>query len=214
MVRSVTERSEIQSEEDTSVEDDSDRSLEEEESSGLKKKSSPTAGRSKPKNGLALTKKSTLKSPLKSSTAIDSSDESDDNVKLSFYLPKLPIEKRRKAVLKCLPDANRMKRKKGVETNVGSPFSSEIFVEVSSKLYIVIQKLLLQKSKPKFVDENDSDDESDDVTQSKKKQLSPRQSSGDSSEVPSDESDAEPKQSILEKKRSSMVDATVIKEYQ
>ena len=62
------------------------------------------------------------------------------------------------------------------------------------------------------MDENDSDVESDDVTPPKKKQISPRQAAGDSSEVSSDESDAEPKQLILPKKRSPMLDATVIME--
>ena len=58
MVRSVTERSAIQCEQDSSDEDDPDRSVEEEKSSGLNKKSSSVAGSSKQKNRLDLKKKS------------------------------------------------------------------------------------------------------------------------------------------------------------
>ena len=89
---SGTERIAIQSEGDTR---DEDHSEEEEESSGPILKSSAKASSSKTKNGLIPNKKSTLKITPKTSTAVDSSDESDsdDNTKLSVYRTKLPAKK-------------------------------------------------------------------------------------------------------------------------
>lgn len=115
---SGTERIAIQSEGDTS---DEDQSEEEEESSGPILKSSAKASCSKTKNGLVLNKKSTLKITPKTSTAVVSSDESDDNMTLSVYREKLLIEKRQQAILKCVPDAKRMIRKNRAETDVSFP---------------------------------------------------------------------------------------------
>jgi len=111
---SLTEHSKIQSEEESDSSEEED-----EESIGLKKKSSARASSSKTKNGLSLTKKkSTSKIPSKTSRPIDSSEVSDDNVKLSFYLPKFLTGKNHREIPKCLPDAKGMKRKKGAEIDV------------------------------------------------------------------------------------------------
>jgi len=115
---SGTERIAIQSEGDTS---DEDHSEEKEESSGPILKSSAKTSSSKTKNGLVLTKKSTLKITPKTSIAVVSSDESDDNMTLSAYRTKLLIEKRRQAILKCVPDAKGMIRNNRAETNVSFP---------------------------------------------------------------------------------------------
>lgn len=114
VAQSVIKRSEIQREEDTSDEDELDTSAEEdEESSGLSKESSSVVSNSKTKNGIIPQKKSILKSPPLTSTAVDSSDESDsdDNTKLSAYLAKSSADK-------SLPASRVIKRKKGTETNV------------------------------------------------------------------------------------------------
>lgn len=90
MTSSGTGRIAFQSTEGSSDEDESDQSDEEEESSGPNTKSSAKASSSKTKNELVLKKKSTLKITPRTSTVVDSSDEShfDDSMKLSAYRAK------------------------------------------------------------------------------------------------------------------------------
>jgi len=136
---SGTGRIAFQSKEGTSDEDESDQYNEEEESSGPNKKSSAKASSSKTKNELVLKKKSTLKITPRTSTAVDSSDESkfDDSMKLSAYRAKLLTIKRRQAILKCVPDAKGMIRKKLAVTYVSVPLLlNTILYSVLNQVFI------------------------------------------------------------------------------
>ena len=137
---SGTGRIAFQSKEGTSDEDESDQYNEEEESSGpIIKKSSAKASSSKTKNELVLKKKSTLKITPRTSTAVDSSDESkfDDSMKLSAYRAKLLTIKRRQAILKCVPDAKGMIRKKLAVTYVSVPLLlNAILYSVLNQVFI------------------------------------------------------------------------------
>ena len=46
--------------------------------------------------------------------------------KLSAYLSKLPAEKRRQEIAKCLPNAKGIKRKRRAEADVSLPFKTNI----------------------------------------------------------------------------------------